>query len=94
MGRGLVAGAVDELPSVTETSVPNQSSGSSVNPLNRVASHLVRIKTFGPFGPPYEVGKPTRQLDDGDWLAPVTMVETGELAEYRMSRTVGDPDAA
>ena len=64
-----------------------------VDSLNPVASQLARIKTFGPVGPPYEVGEPLRQLDDGDWLVQVTIVQTGELAEYRLSRIVGDPDA-
>ena len=36
-----------------------------------------KIKTFGPVGPPYDVGRPVRQLDNGDWLFEVTMVETG-----------------
>ncbi len=52
-----------------------------------------KIKTFGPVGPPYEVGRPVRQLDNGDWLFEVTMVETGERAEYRLGRIVDDPDA-
>ena len=43
-----------------------------------------KIKTFGPVGPPYEVGRPVRQLDNGDWLFEVTMIETGEQVEYRL----------
>ena len=27
-----------------------------------------KIKSFGPFGPKYEVGHAIRQLDDGDWM--------------------------
>ena len=52
-----------------------------------------KIKSFGPFGPKYEVGPALRQLDDGDWLVQVTMVETGETAEYRMTRLLDDPEA-
>ena len=52
-----------------------------------------KIKTFGPFGPKYEVGKPVRQLEDGDWMIEVTIVETGEKAEYRLSRLSEDPEA-
>jgi hypothetical protein len=52
-----------------------------------------KIKSFGPFGPKYEVGKPLRQLDDGDWMVEVTMVETAEKAEYRLTRLADDPDA-
>ncbi|TVR97440.1 MAG: hypothetical protein EA406_09395 [Rhodospirillales bacterium] len=52
-----------------------------------------RIKSFGPFGPKYEVGRVLRELGDGDWLVEVTLVETGEKAEYRLSRLSDDPDA-
>jgi hypothetical protein len=52
-----------------------------------------KIKSFGPFGPKYEVGQPVRQLDDGDWVVQVTMVETGEKAEYRLTRLSDDPEA-
>jgi hypothetical protein len=52
-----------------------------------------KIKSFGAFGPKYEVGQPLRQLDDGDWLVQVKMVETGEIAEYRMTHISDDPEA-
>jgi hypothetical protein len=52
-----------------------------------------KIKSFGPFGPKYEVGQPLRQLDDKDWMVEVTMVETGEKTEYRLTRLVDDPEA-
>jgi len=51
------------------------------------------IKSFGPFGPKYEVGHALRQLDDGDWMIEVTMIETGEKAEYRLTRLSDDPVA-
>lgn len=51
------------------------------------------IKSFGPFGPKYEVGSPLRQLEDGDWLVEVTLVETGEKAEYRWEHLAHDPEA-
>lgn len=52
-----------------------------------------KIKSFGPFGPKYEVGQVLRQLEDGDWLVEITMVETGEKAEYRLSHLSDDPEA-
>lgn len=52
-----------------------------------------RIKTFGSFGPKYEVGNPVRQLEDGDWMVEITMVETGEKAEYRLTHLADDPEA-
>ena len=51
------------------------------------------IKSFGLFGPKYEVGQAMRQLDDGDWIVGVTLVDTGEKAEYRLSRLLDDPEA-
>lgn len=51
------------------------------------------IKSFGPFGPKYEVGPALRLLDDGDWLVEVTMVETGEKTEYRLTHVHDDPQA-
>lgn len=52
-----------------------------------------KIKSFGPFGPKYEVGQALRQLDDGDWMIEVTIVETGEKAEYRWTHLSDDPEA-
>jgi hypothetical protein len=52
-----------------------------------------KIKSFGPFGPKYEVGQALCQLDDGDWLIEVTMIETGEKAEYRWTHLSDDPEA-
>ena len=52
-----------------------------------------KIKSFGPFGPKYEVGQILRQLDDGDWMIEVTMVETGQKAEYRWTHLTDDPEA-
>ena len=40
-----------------------------------------RIRSFGLFGPKYEVGQALRRLDDGDSMAEVTIVEKGEKAE-------------
>jgi hypothetical protein len=52
-----------------------------------------KIKSFGPVGPAYQVGALIRQLDDGDWLIEITMIETGEKVEYRLSRMRDDPEA-
>ncbi|WP_312283904.1 DUF5397 family protein, partial [Candidatus Igneacidithiobacillus taiwanensis] len=45
------------------------------------------------FGPKYQVGRPLRQLDDGDWMIEITLVETGEKTPYRLSRMLDDPQA-
>ena len=52
-----------------------------------------KIKSFGPFGPKYQVGQALRPLDDGDWMIEITMVETGEKAEYRLTHLIEDPQA-
>jgi hypothetical protein len=52
-----------------------------------------KIKSFGVFGPKYEVGQSLRESEDGDWLVEVKMVESGETAEYRLSRLLDDPEA-
>lgn len=52
-----------------------------------------KIKSFGPFGPKYEVGQALRQLGDDDWMIEVIMIETGEKAEYRWTHLSDDPEA-
>ncbi len=52
-----------------------------------------KIKRFGPFGPEYKVGMPLRQIDDGDWMIEITLITTGETAEYRLSHIADDPEA-
>jgi len=52
-----------------------------------------KIKTFGLVGPKYEVGRAVRPLADGDWIIEVTIVETGEKAEYRLTSVFDDPEA-
>ena len=52
-----------------------------------------KIKTFGPFGPKYEVGEVLRSVGDNDWMVSITLVESGEVTEYRLSRLLDDPEA-
>lgn len=63
------------------------------NPSVAPAVPVGQIKSFGAFGPKYEVGGPLRALDDGDWMIEVTLVETGEKAEYRLTHVNDDPEA-
>ncbi len=51
------------------------------------------INTFGELGPMYQVGEPIKQLDNGDWLVEITLVETGEITEYNLSHIKDDPKA-
>ncbi|KPF60038.1 hypothetical protein D621_02860 [beta proteobacterium AAP51] len=52
-----------------------------------------RSKTFGPLGPPHLVGNAIRRLEDGDQLVPVSLVQSGQVAGYRLSHILDDPDA-
>jgi hypothetical protein len=52
-----------------------------------------KIKTFGEFGPAYQVGQPVRETEEGDWMVSVTLVVSGEKAEYPLSRILNDPEA-
>lgn len=61
--------------------------------LEKHAPPVGAIKSFGPFGVKYRVGEAIQKLDDGDWLVEVILIETGERAEYRLSRIDGDPEA-
>ncbi|MBX3617490.1 DUF5397 family protein [Nitrosomonas sp.] len=51
------------------------------------------IKSFGSIGPKYQIGQALRQLDDGDWLIEITLIETGEKTEYRLTHLMNDPEA-
>jgi len=52
-----------------------------------------KIKTFGASGPKYEVMGSGRASENGEWLVPIRVVESGEELEYRYSRLMLDPDA-
>ena len=52
-----------------------------------------RYKQVGESGPVYQVGEPLRQLPSGDWKIRITLVTTGDVAEYHLSSRLNDPDA-
>ena len=51
------------------------------------------FKSFGWSGSKYQVGQLLRRLEDGDWIVEVTLLETGEKAEYRLTHLNADPKA-
>ncbi|KAA1192977.1 DUF5397 family protein [Photorhabdus heterorhabditis] len=51
------------------------------------------IKSFGVFGPKYEIGPLLHPLEDGDWMIEIVLVETGEKTEYRLTHANNDPRA-
>lgn len=57
------------------------------------STQVGKIKSFGAFGTKYEVGQPVRQLDNGDWMVKIKLVETGEEVEYRFDHIKDDPEA-
>jgi Family of unknown function (DUF5397) len=65
----------------------------TVHPVARPPHPLGQIKSFGFFGPKYEVGPVLRQLDDGDSMVEITLVESGEKTEYRLTHLNNDPEA-
>ncbi|MFT5588337.1 MAG: hypothetical protein ACI9ZF_000502 [Bradyrhizobium sp.] len=52
------------------------------------------FKTFGVFGPAYQVIDAVRQPADGDRLMRVRLLETSEEVEYRYTPVLNDPKAA
>ena len=42
--------------------------------INESSVPVGRIKSFGPFGPKYEVGQVLRPSENGDWMIEVTMM--------------------
>ncbi len=52
---------------------------------------LGTYRRFGPVGPVYEVAGVIRELDNGDTLMKVVVVQTGEEAEYRYTHILDDP---
>lgn len=55
---------------------------------------LSAFKTFGVFGPAYQVIQAIRQLADGDWMMRVRLIETSEELECRYTRVLDDPKAS
>jgi len=53
-----------------------------------------KFKSFGELGPKYEVGSVVRQIEDNDWLVEITLIETGEKAEIKLSQINSAPEAA
>lgn len=51
------------------------------------------IKTFGEYGIPYQVGEKAETLPDGDILVNITLIQTGEQEQYRLSKLLQDPNA-
>jgi hypothetical protein len=54
---------------------------------------LGTFRRFGPVGPVYAVAGVISELDDGDTLMKVTLVESGEDVEYRYTSILDDPVA-
>ena len=72
----------------TADPLPNQAATTEV-PIVPVG----KIKSFGELGEPYEVGRPLRRLENGDWAVEIILVKTGEKTEYRLSHILSDPEA-
>ena len=79
--------------------VPNEHRIEAVSALQRLKTKpptiipIGKIKSFGASEPKYEVGQVIRSLEDGDCMVEITLVETGEKCEYRLSHHLDDPYA-
>lgn len=49
-------------------------------------------RRFGTTGETYLVGNARRPLSDGDWLIAITLLGTGEVAEYRLTAIHDDAE--
>jgi hypothetical protein len=52
-----------------------------------------QFRTFGPFGPAYQVLDSVKQDAKGEWLLRVQILETGEETEYPYAQAANDPEA-
>ena len=52
---------------------------------------LGSYRSFGAVGPAYQVLEPIRELEDGDWLVAVQVLESGERVSYRFTAVLDDP---
>ena len=52
-----------------------------------------KIKTFGANGPKYEITGSGHASNEGEWLVPIRVIESGEELDYRYSRLLLDPEA-
>ena len=64
-----------------------------INDLTTPNVRLGQIKTFGAYGPKYEVKGSGRRSKEGEWLVPIRVIESGEELDYRYSRFTLDPEA-
>lgn len=61
--------------------------------MNTMQVPVGKIKTFGTYGVPYQVGEPFKTLPDGDVLVNITLIQTGEKEYYKLSKLLKDPEA-
>jgi hypothetical protein len=52
-----------------------------------------QFRTFGFFGPTYQVLEPIKKNNQGDWMLRIQVVETGEETEYPYTQAKDDPEA-
>mgnify|MGYP001545812523 CR=1 FL=1 len=61
-------------------------------PMEKPSVPLGKIKSFGAFGPKYQVGELLRPTEERDWMVRITLLDSGEETEYRYSRLIEDPE--
>ena len=61
--------------------------------MNTIQIPIGAINTFGYEGIPYLVGEQAKELPNGDILVNITLIQTGEKEQYKLSKLLQDPDA-
>lgn len=56
-------------------------------------SVIGQFRSFGSFGPAYEVIEPIKPIEGDDWMMRIRVVSTGEVTDYRYSHLKEDPRA-
>ncbi len=62
-------------------------------PQPAVEAYVGAIKTFGRFGPAYEVISYAGPSEQGDHLVNIRVLQTGEMTTYELNAMSHDPEA-
>lgn len=58
------------------------------------AVRIGEVRSFGTEGPKYEITGNGHPSNDGEWLIPIRVVESGEELDYPYSHLALDPEAS
>lgn len=61
--------------------------------VNTIVPPLGKFRRFGAVGPAYEILRVAKELENGDALLRVRVLESGEEVDYLRSHALEDPEA-